>query len=157
MTPMPEILLDTLCRFWEKVNRKTDSECWNWIGAIGSDGYGIVGINSNVYRAHRIAYYIHFKKDPNTLLVCHKCNNPPCVNPYHLFLGTQQDNMQHAFNIGRRNQNGSSNPMSKLTESDIHKIRELNQSISQARIAKLFNVTTGAINQILTGKTWSHI
>ncbi len=156
MTPMPEILLDTQCRFWEKVDHKSDSECWNWL-AGGSEGYGQIKINGKTYRTHRISYYIHYKKDPGELLVCHKCNNKLCVNPNHLFLGTESENMQHAFATGRHYRKGILQASARLTEQDVRDIRELRGEISQAKIAKLFGVSCGTIQHIMDGRNWSHV
>ncbi len=157
MLPMPEILLDTQCRFWEKVDVKSDSECWNWNAGVVSSGYGVICIKYLNYCAHRISYYIHYKKDPGELLVCHECNNKLCVNPQHLFLGTQQDNVQHAFDTGIVIHKGNLHPNARFRDSHSHEIRKLADTMSQGKIAKLFNVSPSAIWQILTRKTWSHV
>lgn len=157
MIPMPEILLDTLCRFWSYVDVQSDSECWNWIGAISGSGYGNIKIYNKYYRAHRIAYYIHYQKDPGEFLVCHECDNKLCVNPHHLFLGTQQENIQHALDTGLISYVGSLHPQTRLLESDILEIRELQGTITQKEISKIYCVSQPTINHIMSRKTWRHI
>ena len=155
--PMPDIPMSVLRRFWSKVDRRSDSECWNWLGVVNNQGYGSIWINNQSYRVHRIAYYIYYKKDPNTFLICHSCNNKSCVNPKHLSLGTHSDNNQYAYDTNMNTQLGEIHPLSKLTENDIHEIRELCNIASQRQVAKLFNVSHTAIRRIIIGKTWSHI
>ena len=92
-------------RFWEKVIRGDSDTCWLWTGATGSAGYGVLGLGGrgtgNEY-AHRISYRLHYGPIPNNLFVLHSCDNPPCVNPKHLSLGTHLDNMQQSKARGRK-------------------------------------------------------
>ena len=86
-------------RFWSKVNKTGD--CWLWTGVRVGIGYGQIYLNGKKTPAHRVSWLLHHGIIPNGLLVLHKCDNPPCVNPNHLFTGTNSDNMKDAYIKGR--------------------------------------------------------
>lgn len=92
--------MDTIDRFWSKVN-KTEM-CWLWTGNR-SQGYGKLSVLGESIRAHRYSYILHFGAIPQGMLVCHRCDNPACVRPDHLFLGTSSDNAKDAYHKGRLN------------------------------------------------------
>ena len=86
-------------RFWAKVERRGGDECWLWLGACDSAGYGRT--TKAAIPAHRLAWELTFGEDPGDLFVCHHCDNPPCCNPAHLFLGTSGDNSRDSVAKGR--------------------------------------------------------
>lgn len=141
-------------KFWEKVNKSND--CWIWLGHIDKDGYGKFWN----YLAHRFAWIDSFGEIPKGKYVCHKCDNPSCVNPSHLFLGTQFDNMKDMITKGRINSRvGELNPKSKLTEKDVRFIHEAYKfnGYNRTDLAKRFGVTKTCISYALAGKSWHNI
>lgn len=86
-------------RFWSRVDKSND--CWTWLALKNHSGYGLFSINDKMYRAHRVSYTISVGEIPTGLLVCHRCDNPGCVNPSHLFVGTDSDNRLDSKSKGR--------------------------------------------------------
>lgn len=81
-------------RFWANVNVGTEDECWTWTGQSGAGGYGVMKMNGKAVKAHRVSYLLSHDELPHDLDVLHSCDNPSCVNPKHLRLGTHTDNMR---------------------------------------------------------------
>lgn len=147
-------------RFWKHIDKKENNECWDWIGACNKYGYGQIRLNDKVIRVHRFSWIIHNGKIPGDLYVLHKCDNPLCVNPNHLFLGTHQDNMDDMINKKRDNKaKGENHGMAKLTSKEVKKIKVLlnQKEISRKRISKMFNISQSVIASINTDKTWRHV
>jgi len=152
-----EYLLKSLIRF-NKYISKTES-CWLWKGGINECGYGKFSLFRKTIGAHRAAY-MFFKKDiKENLLVLHKCDNPPCVNPEHLFLGTPKDNSRDMFNKKRNNTaRGESHKNSKLNNKKVIGIKRLLKlGIEGSEIAKLLNVSPSTIYDIKNKGAWGHI
>lgn len=89
-------------RFWSKVDKRTKTQCWNWLGAKTPGGYGNVRINAKYFKSHRVAWEITHFKIPGNMVICHACDNPSCCNPHHLMLGTQSSNVRDCLVKGRR-------------------------------------------------------
>ena len=153
-------------RFWNKVI-KTD-DCWIWTAYRNENGYGCYKLSGKLILAHRAAFLFTFGHLPQTKNICHHCDNPPCVNPSHLFVGTQSDNVHDCFNKGRgvppnlkdreKVYTGSLNPNSKLSEDDVIFIRYLlSVKTKQKHIAEMFNVHIATIERIASKKSWTHI
>lgn len=139
--------------------RKTDS-CWNWLGSVDKDGYGIFRGSVNgqaMARAHRYSWSAaNGKKIPRYWHICHTCDNPRCVNPEHLFLGTPQDNMRDKILKGRANvQRGQDVAAAKLTEEQARSI--ITDPRPFAEIAEQFGVTASTISDIKNRYSWAHI
>lgn len=149
-----------LLRFWEKVDKRGPLECWPWLGRTDEKGYGLFTTAlDQERRAHRFAYQTATGIDPGNLLVCHHCDNPPCVNPAHLFLGTNQDNMADMVAKGRQaRMQGEQHPNRVLTSEQVLEIRRLrSQGWKVVQLATRFSTAPTNISSICTGKTWSHL
>ena len=158
-------------RFFAKVNKlgKTmphmKTRCWEWTACRNSNGYGRLNINGKVVLAHRVSWQIHHGEIPkgrgyHGTCVLHRCDNSICVNPDHLFLGTQLDNIRDRDNKYRQGDHaGERNGRSKLTESQVIKIRRiyLDGAISHRHIARMFNVSKTTAGDILRRNIWKHI
>lgn len=145
-------------RFWEKVSIGQDNECWIWKGAKIGRGYGYFRTGKKCTHAHRFAYEYTYGAIPNELKVLHKCDNPLCVNPNHLFLGTNKDNTQDMITKGRRFQpptKGENNGNAKLSQENIDTIRNLYFSgVRQKELVKLFGISRSQISKIINFETW---
>lgn len=163
--PMPKITESDKWRFWAKVILTCNPfKCWNWTGNVDRAGYGKIGIRpepfvSRTIKANRLAFYLGTGIDPVGNVVMHTCDNPSCVNPNHLKLGTTQDNVDDKMRKGRfRAPRGSECSSSKLTEAQVMEIREkCNAGMMQKDVAPLYGVGQRAISKIVTGVRWKHI
>lgn len=151
-------------RFWNKVE-KTDL-CWLWQGGRHPDGYGIYKVNGQAWQAHRFSSLLD-GRNPKGWCVCHHCDNPACVRPSHLFLGTHKDNMRDMMAKGRNRQpKGEQNGFSKLTADIVISIRnDCDNIIRNGRfprntlnsLSKKYNISTGHIRDIACRRSWKHI
>jgi hypothetical protein len=174
-------------RYWEKVDKRGPVECWPWKGSTYEGGYGAIRYGDGTTRgAHRVGWELaNGKPPPEDREVCHSCDNPPCQNPAHFFLGTHQANMADMSGKGRAGDRtwvkgrprpavaGERNPMrrhpelhvhgeqhpdAKLNESQVRDIRARRAAgASGYSLAKAFGVSEQAIAAIVKRKTWKHV
>lgn len=132
--------------------------CHVWLGALNADGYGNIEVKGISYRAHRASWMAFRGPIPSGLCVCHSCDTPCCVNPDHLFLGTQRENIADRVTKKRSNGGrnlGSRHPLAKLTAEQIREIRA--SDLKQHELAIHFGVGQAHISAIKSGKKWSHL
>jgi hypothetical protein len=154
----PEIL-------WSKVDKKTEDECWNWLGYKNGGQYGRTWINDRGYYAHRVIFDLVY---PNTItlsapkdsdeigFLLHTCDNPSCCNPKHLFVGTHADNM--ADKVAKQRQKkfpNDSGPRCKLSMAQARKIRQLRkEGVSARELAKKYEISLPSIKTLLRGDSY---
>ncbi len=163
-------------RFWAKVEKTAD--CWLWRGGLNENGYGVFRLNNRTVLSHRVAYELSNGTIPDGLLVCHHCDNPPCMRPDHLFIGTNADNVRDRVEKGRsakggaakgekhwskthpeRIARGEKHGRAVLAEEEVRAIRSRYQTgvITQYRLAEEFGVRKGTISRVLRRESWAHV
>lgn len=145
-------------RFLKHFVRGSEVECWLWTGGKQSDGYGAIGVGGRTNKkigAHRLAWELSNGNIPKGLHVLHKCDNPPCVNPSHLRVGTNLENMQDRGRKGRCKARGLPGMHVKLTPEQVIEIRK--RGDTQENLARKYGVSKGAISSIWSGKSWKHL
>lgn len=173
---MPLLLkVKEITKFHRFYTKDTNNNCWIWVRAKDGDGYGLINFAGKKRRAHRVSYTIHKGTIPKGMQVLHKCDNPSCVNPDHLVLGTAYDNVQDMIKKGRSNfgvglenidpgkgtckNPGEKNGNSFLTEEDVKLIRDLfaRGQYSRKELAVMFNTHRYNIGSIILRKKWKHV
>ena len=147
--------------FWKRVQKQEEDICWNWEGILDDNNYGIVKCNGVHVGAHRISYTIHKGPIPTGLSVLHKCDNPSCVNPNHLFAGTRKDNNKDRDSKNRQAK-GERQGHAKLTKDIVLLLRkEFSEKDPKMgdyeKTAQKYNVTSESIRQAIIGYTWHHL
>lgn len=165
MTPVEAMA----ARFWAKVDRRGEHDCWPWMGGKSNRGYGGFNRGGVSVKAHRFAYELATGTAPGRMFVCHRCDNPPCCNPAHLFLGTCADNVADMVAKGRhvrpprdesavKWRRGEKSPNAKLTTDDVLSIRARRAAGEQLKvIAADYGVHKSLICHIAKGRGWYHV
>ncbi len=153
-------------RFWDHVDVVYDlTSCWNWTACVNEHGYGIIGVGGkSVDRASRVSWRIHNGEiGGSKVFVCHHCDNPLCVRPDHLFLGSAQDNSKDCASKGRNSgfskvYKGEEHGSSKLNEEKVRLIRSLKESgMRGSEIAPIIGVSRECVYHVINGKRWQHV
>ncbi|KKM79638.1 hypothetical protein LCGC14_1347910 [marine sediment metagenome] len=152
--------VDVIKRFWDKVNIQLFGACWEWKAGVDKDGYGRFYLQRRWKPAHRVAWEITHKRVLTSKLehVCHECDNPPCCNPRHLYLGDSDTNIGDRVRRGR-SARGEKSGGSKLTTKEVLLIRELREveMLTCKVLMSRFAASKSAINKVLRRATWTHI
>ncbi len=171
--PIPELSPTEIDTFWKSIKVLGENDCWPWIGSPSGKGRPkkLSGIHHRAsirpglsIIGSRLAYFLANKVDPGKFLVCHSCDNPPCCNPAHLFLGDHSVNAKDAVAKGIWSSKppihyGESNPAAKMTEVTVREMREIyeNGDASHPFLARKYGISTSAAWHIVTRKTWKHV
>lgn len=146
-------------KFWSNIYIGNPKECWEWKSLSGTKHYPTTHFDGESWIASRLTYKLTLGDIPDEMCVCHHCDNPPCCNPDHLFLGTSQDNMNDRERKERNilpHSKGENHGMSKLTEKEVKEIRELykTKNYTYRFLAELYNVSFSNIRKIIKRWTW---
>jgi HNH endonuclease len=144
---------------WAKINKCSGvrvpgmrSDCWIWLGATQMHGYGVLSMFKRKLRAHRLVWELTYGPIPRGQILCHRCDDPRCVRPSHLFLGTHHDNTHDMMRKGRYRRANA-----RLTEANVRYIRRMHLRRTARQLAERFGVTRGAIQAIYSGRSWRHV
>jgi len=157
--------MDLVDKFHEYLpNILNENKCWEWQGSINyaKGGYGQLSHNKKTLKAHRVSYELYYAEPLNDLHCLHKCDNPSCVNPMHLFAGTNLDNVKDKILKGRcytGYQKGEHNGASKLKDKDVIQIRKLykTKNYTTIKLGKMYGVHRSTISYIVNNKTYTHL
>jgi hypothetical protein len=138
------------------VEQRGPDECWPWTCTRDSYGYGVLKSSGKMLKAHRVAYARAHGAVPPSLCVCHRCDNPSCVNPNHLWAGTNLDNIRDRSGKHRTHRPlGQTHPMVKLTENQVREI--LDSTETHTKVAARFGITFQTVSRIRRKELWKHL
>lgn len=155
--------------FWDRVVERPG--CWDWSGSKTDKGYTRFKHKGKTISGHRLSYVLHKGTIGDGMVVCHECDNPGCVNPFHLFVGTHADNQRDCTQKGRRAKGrkngrhtmphstarGNNHGRSSLNENDVKEIRALAGTMSQEKIGQMFGTPQTNVSAIVRRKAWAHV
>lgn len=154
-----------LARYQAKVGRAGLNECWSWLACVSSSGYGCIGYKKKMLTASRVAWELEHGPIPGGLVVCHKCDNPRCCNPHHLFLGTQHQNILDSASKGRHRSKtrpdegcGANHHHANLNEWSACGVlarRLMGAPIKE--VAEEHGITTSTVSKIALGQCWNSL
>lgn len=144
-------------RFWPKVDVRGLDDCWEWRGSKDGCGYGMIKADKVTRRAHRVSWRLHNGPIPKGMQVLHHCDNPGCMNPAHLFLGSNMDNVQDKVQKGRQARGNKLVSNSKLTIRQVREIKSLSKVLPGVVLSKEYKVCASTISLIKKGKIWKWI
>lgn len=146
-------------RLYKRLSNTSDKDaCWIWTGARRNGGYGNIRVNGKRLPASRLSWILHNGEIPDGYQVCHKCDNPPCCNPLHLFLGTPRDNVHDMISKGRQATGKAVASHSRLTEDQVREIRRHIASGKGLRhIGRMYGISCSSVIKIRDGITWKHL
>jgi hypothetical protein len=162
---------NTPAKFWRQAEAPSLFECWLWKGTVGTHGYGQISFEGKIWRAHRLAFFLHNGTLDETAVICHSCDNPLCVNPAHLFAGTHADNVAGMVRKGRQARGdrikgptmeqrlrGAAHYASKVDEEDLREIRRLRaMGYTLLQLAQRFPLHPMTIGEIARREIWRDV
>jgi hypothetical protein len=149
-------------RFWVRVDKGAPDECWPWVGAANASGYGRISVAPKLEYAHRVSFFLHHGRWPHPCCL-HRCDNPSCVNPGHLFEGTHAENAADKCAKGRHHTNtrpgsvlrGNAHGRAKLSDADVQVIRMLaRMGTTHRELANWYRVDRSTVSLAVSGKNW---
>ena len=156
---IPDLVDKDIARFWSYVDKKSPEECWQWMLSSDSRGYGEIRLQNRLWRSSRVAYHLRHGSIPSGMHVLHKCDNPLCCNPDHLFAGTNFDNMQDMLKKGRGKNRFTKRPnVTRLTAEQVREIRKLHAAGSSSKVlGKTYRIDPKTVSRIVNRHTWKLI
>ena len=142
---------------FKSLYKERENGCWIWNGSTTHNGYGVISLSISPLRAHRVSYWNFVGVFDESLHICHRCDNPACVNPLHLFAATNEENRLDSKRKKRHNI-GERNGMTSLTEEKVREIRKLgSEGVDRHRIALDYSIGIATVYRILNRSVWSHV